>query len=170
MASTVTVTVRVRDQLSSELGGIASTIGSLLGGAVIPLTGAIAALGVELAGAGAAAGAFGAAVYPQIANIKQVSTEQDAYNKAIAEYGKNSTQAASAQKKFQGDMAALTPATRDTAQAFLDLKGKFSAWSDSLSGTTMPVFTHLLRGLGDIFPLLTPLVKAASGRKRFTIW
>lgn len=154
----------MRDQLTSELGGIASTIGSLLGGAVIPLTGAIAALGVELAGAGAAAGAFGAAVYPQIANIKQVSTEQDAYNKAVSEYGANSKQALTAQQKLKSDLSQLTPATRDTANAFINLKSKFQAWSDSLSGTTMPVFTHLLRGLTNIFPLLTPLVKAASAQ------
>lgn len=164
MANTVTVNVRVRDQLSGELGSIASTIGSLLGGAVVPLAGAMAALGVELAGAGAAAGAFGAAVYPQIANIKQVSTEQDAYNKAVSEYGANSKQALTAQQKLKSDLSQLTPATRDTATAFINLKSKFQAWSDSLSGTTMPVFTHLLRGLTNIFPLLTPLVKAASAQ------
>lgn len=164
MANTVTVNVRVHDQLTNGLGSMRAVLAQTLGGAVIPLTGAVAALGVELAGAGAAAGAFGAAVYPQIANIKQISTEQDAYNKAVAEYGKNSTQAATAQQKFQGDMKALTPATRDTATAFLDLKSKFSAWSDSLSGSTMPVFTHLLKGLTNVFPLLTPLVKSASAQ------
>ncbi len=164
MANDVTVRVRVKDQLSGELGGIASTVGQLLGGAVIPLTGAVAALGVELVGAGAAAGAFGAAVAPQIGNIKDLSTEQDAYNKAVNEYGKNSTQALGAQKKLSGDMAALTPATRDTAKAFIDLKAKFGAWSDSLSGSTMPVFTHLLNGLKNVFPLLTPLVKDASAQ------
>lgn len=162
MANTVTIGVKVKEQLSSELGGIVSTIGQLLGGAIIPLTGAVAALGVELVGAGAAAGAFGAAVAPQLSSIKQLSTEQDAYNKAVADYGASSSQAASAHKKLQGDMAQLTPATRDTANAFIDLKDKFGKWSDSLSGTTMPVFTNLLKGLGNVFPLLTPLVKAAS--------
>lgn len=164
MANDVTVRVRVKDQLSGELGGIASTVGSLLGGAVIPLTGAVAALGVELAGAGAAAGAFGAAVQPQIANVKQVSSEQDAYNKAVSEYGENSKQALAAQEKLKTDMSQLTPATRQTATAFIDLKTKFAAWSDSLSGDTMPVFTHLLNGLKNTFPLLTPLVKDASAQ------
>lgn len=164
MANTVTVSVRIKDQLSEGIGSIKALLAQTMGGAVIPLTGAVAALGVELAGAGAAAGAFGAAVYPQIANIKQVSTEQDAYNKAVSEYGKNSKQALTAQQKLSSDLSQLKPATRDTANAFINLKDKFSAWSDSLSGTTMPVFTHLLKGLTNVFPLLTPLVKSASAQ------
>lgn len=162
MANDVTIRVRVKEQLREELGGLVGTIGALMGSAVVPLAGAVAALGVELVGAGAAAGAFGLAVQPQIANVKQVSTEQDAYNKAVSQYGENSKQALAAQQKLKSDMSQLTPATRDTATAFTNLKTKFSDWSNSLSSSTMPVFTHALNGLSNIFPLLTPLVKAAS--------
>ncbi len=162
MANDVTVRVRIKQQLGSEIGDIKSVLMQTMGAAVVPLTGAVAALGVELVGAGAAAGVFGAAVMPQISSIKNVATEQDAYNKAVTDYGKGSSQALAAQKKLKGDMDALTPATRQTAVAFGDMKDKFGKWSDSLSGSTMPVFTHLIKGLTNVFPLLTPLVKSTS--------
>lgn len=161
MANNVTIRVRVQE----ELGGLAQ-VGAVLartvGGAIIPATAAVAALGVELVGAGAALGVFGAAVVPQISALKTISTEQDAYNKAVADYGKDSTQAATAHKKLAGDMRALSPATRDTARAFIGLKDDFSKWSDSLSGTTMPIFTKGIQALRGILPQLTPFVKDAS--------
>lgn len=161
MANDVTIRVRVKEELGG-LDQVKALLMRTVGGAIVPATAAVAALGVELVGAGAALGVFGAAVAPQAASIKKVATEQDAYNDAVTEYGKSSTQAATAQKKFRGDMDALAPATRGTAQAFIGLKSDFAKWSDSLSGTTMPIFTKGIEALRGILPQLTPFVKDAA--------
>lgn len=158
----VTISVRVRNLADKELGNIGRGFTQLLGGAIVPATAAIAALGIEVAGAGAALGVFGAAVAPQIGNIKGVATAQDAYNKAVVNFGKNSKQATSAQDKLKAQMDSLTPATRATAKSFEGLKSSFFAWSDSLSSSTMPIFTHGLNAMKNILPLLTPLVQAVS--------
>lgn len=164
MPNTVTIRTKIKDEANKGFGGLAAGLGQLVGGALIPATAAAAALGVELVGAGAAAGAFGAAVAPQLSMVKNVATEQSAYNKAVTEYGKNSTQALAAQKKLKADMAGMPPATRETAKAFATAKDTFEKWSNSLAGSTMPVFTHTLKGLTNIFPMLTPLVKSAAGQ------
>lgn len=162
MANDVTIRVRVKEQLKGEIGGLASVLMQTLGGAVIPLSGAVAALGVELAGAGAAAGVFGAAVAPQLSTMKTLSDEQDKVNEAVKQYGEGSKQALAAQQKLKADMDGVPKATLDAAKGFQDLKTKFGEWSNSLAGSTMPVFTHAMNGLKNIFPLLTPLVKSTS--------
>lgn len=162
MANEIHVAVKVNDQATKVVKAIGSALVGLVGGAVIPATGAVLALGVELAGAGAALGVFGAAVAPQVAVLKSANTAQDAYNKAVTDYGKNSTQAATALKKYHGELAAMNPAQKAAFTSFSNLKTAFSSWSDSLSGSTLPVFTHGMNGLKNVLPLLTPLVKAVS--------
>jgi len=70
--------------------------------------------------------------------------------------------AAEKQKAYTNAIKALPPATRATAKEFIGLRGDFKSWSDSLSGTTMPVFTKGIQLLRSLLPLLTPLVQAAS--------
>lgn len=162
MANEIHVAVKVNDQATKVVKAIGSALIGMVGGAVIPATGAVLALGVELAGAGAALGVFGAAVAPQVAVLKDANTAQDAYNKAVNDYGKNSTQAATALKKYHGELAAMNPAQRAAFTAFSGLKQAFQGWSNSLSGSTLPVFTHAMNGLKNLLPLLTPLVQAVS--------
>ncbi|MFJ4637619.1 transglycosylase SLT domain-containing protein [Streptomyces hygroscopicus] len=71
-------------------------------------------------------------------------------------------QAAIAQQKYQEKLAKLTPAARDTFDAFVDLRGAFSKWSKSLQPDVMPIFTRALVGLKNSLPGLTPLVKGAA--------
>ncbi|MGW3427910.1 transglycosylase SLT domain-containing protein [Streptomyces melanosporofaciens] len=71
-------------------------------------------------------------------------------------------QAAIAQQKYQEKLAKLTPAARDTFNAFVDLRGAFSKWSRSLQPDVMPIFTRALVGLKNSLPGLTPLVKGAA--------
>ncbi|MEU1663548.1 transglycosylase SLT domain-containing protein [Streptomyces sparsogenes] len=71
-------------------------------------------------------------------------------------------QAALAQQKYQEKLAKLTPAARDTFDAFVDLRGAFSAWSKSLQPAVMPIFTRALEGIKNSLPGLTPLVLAAA--------
>lgn len=158
----VSISVRVHDKIGGGFKAIGAGLVDLVGGAIVPAVAAVGALGVEFAGAGAALGVFGAAVAPQVSKLKEVNTAQDAYNKAVTDYGKNSTQASTALKKYHGELASLNPAQKAAFTSFSSLKSAFSDWSDSLSGDTLPVFTHGMNGLRNVLPLLTPLVKAVS--------
>ncbi|CUW31792.1 hypothetical protein [Streptomyces reticuli] len=71
-------------------------------------------------------------------------------------------QAAIAQAKYDEELAKLTPAARDTFDAFLDLKSAFGDWSKSLQPAVMPIFTRALVGLRDTLPTLTPFVTGAA--------
>ncbi|WP_282083968.1 hypothetical protein [Streptomyces tendae] len=71
-------------------------------------------------------------------------------------------QAALAQQKYQAELAKLTPAARETYDAFLGLKEAFGAWSKSLQPAVMPIFTRAFNGLKNSLPGLTPFVLAAA--------
>ncbi|MEF9521253.1 MULTISPECIES: hypothetical protein [Streptomyces] len=71
-------------------------------------------------------------------------------------------QAAIAQAKYQAELAKLTPAARETYDAFLGLKSAFGAWSKSLQPAVMPIFTRAINGLKNSLPGLTPFVLAAA--------
>ncbi|MFF7308182.1 hypothetical protein [Streptomyces sp. NPDC008137] len=76
-------------------------------------------------------------------------------------------QAAIAQAKYQQELAKLTPAARETFNAFLGLRTAFGAWSKSLQPAVMPIFTRALNGLKNSLPGLTPFVlEAADAIKR----
>ncbi|WP_306317201.1 MULTISPECIES: peptidoglycan DD-metalloendopeptidase family protein [unclassified Streptomyces] len=72
------------------------------------------------------------------------------------------SQAATAQAKYQAALAKLTPAARQTFNAFVSLRTAFSAWSRSLQPQVMPVFTRALDGIRRALPALTPFVKEAA--------
>ena len=128
-----------------------------MGAAIVAGAGAMTA---AFASAGAAAGAFGAAVQPQLSAVTKAS---DLYTKAQEAAAKGGKQAAAAQEAYKNALAKMPPATRDTAKAFIGLKSDFGKWSDSLSSTTMPIFTKALGTLRAMLPSLTPLVKTAAG-------
>lgn len=71
-------------------------------------------------------------------------------------------QAAVAQAKYRAELAKMTPATRDTFNAFLNLRDAFKAWSRSLQPAVMPLFTRALIGIKNALPGLTPFVLAAA--------
>lgn len=71
-------------------------------------------------------------------------------------------QAAIAQAKYEAELAKLTPAARDTMDAYLGLRDAFSAWSKSLQPSVMPIFTRALNAMGRALPGLTPFVTAAA--------
>ncbi len=70
--------------------------------------------------------------------------------------------AATAQAKYQAALAKLTPAARQTFNAFVSLKGAFGEWSKSLQPQVMPIFTRALNGIKNSLPGLTPFVVAAA--------
>lgn len=179
MANEVTIDVKARDKgATSGLNQIKSNFSRMLSGLkglavaagadlatslAAPAAVAVAGLSVELAGAGAALGAFGLAVKPQVSAITDLTAAHDAYDKAVQKSGASSTAAQSALKFYNAQLKDLPPATQDAAKGFFNLRSTFKSWSNSLAGTTMPIFTRGMRVLQGIIPKLTPLVKTAAG-------
>lgn len=162
-----------RDRISRALGPVARKLeafGTRVGTAVAgvgvaaPYVAAAAtaagALAAGAVAAGAAVGAFKAAAVPQLESVTNAWTLYDTAQKAAVQGG---AQAAKAQHDYTQAMAQMTPATRATAREFIGLRRDFSTWSDSLSSTTMPIFTRGIQALRGALPSLTPLVKAAGG-------
>ena len=71
-------------------------------------------------------------------------------------------QAAIAQAKYKAALAKMTPAARQTFDAFNSLRTAFGAWSRSLQPAVMPIFTRALNGIKNSLPGLTPFVLAAA--------
>lgn len=111
------------------------------------------------AAAGIAVKAFTLAAGQQWSAVQDVAKLAEEAQKAAAS---GAADAAEKQKAYVDALAQLPPATQTTAKAFVGLKQDFKAWSDGLSGTTMPVFTKGIEILRDLLPALTPFVKAAA--------
>ncbi len=127
--------------------------------AVAAATTALMGLAAGAAAAGLAVKAFSLAAGPQLESVTEVSKLAEEAQKAVAS---GASDAAEKQKAYADAMADLPPATQQTAKAFIGLKKDYQGWSDSMSSTTMPVFTKGIGILRDLLPMLTPFVKAAA--------
>ncbi|MDX3689956.1 hypothetical protein PV726_06310 [Streptomyces europaeiscabiei] len=171
MTTLASMTVRLgidTDQLQAGaakakqvLTGVGKAVGGL--GVGVPVAAAVAAgvgaMAAAFVSAGIAAKAFQLAVGPQMEAVAEVATLAEEAEKAAAAGAED---AAEKQKAYTDALSQLPPATRATAKEFIGLKKDFSAWSDSLSGTTMPVFTKGLQLLRRLLPALTPFAKAGA--------
>ncbi len=84
------------------------------------------------------------------------------YNAALSA-SKTSTKAAKeGQALYEAKLKQMPKATQDTAQALENLKDTTKNWSDSLAGSTMPIFTRLIKLLQSALPSLTPIVKGTA--------
>ncbi|MET8824797.1 hypothetical protein ABZX40_18005 [Streptomyces sp. NPDC004610] len=150
------------DRAKKILGGLGKAVAGL--GVGLPVVAALGAgvggLVAAFASAGVAVKAFQLAVGPQMQEVAAVADLAAEAEKAAAEGAED---AAEKQQAYNDALAELPPATRATAKEFIGLKSDYAAWSDSLSGTTMPVFTRGLQAVRRLLPLLTPFVKAAAG-------
>lgn len=160
-------------------------------GAGLPVVAAVgAALGGLAAGAvaaGLAVKAFQLAAKPQLEAVTEASEAAskaddaaekvllkkkiaadlaakggDAYKAALKDVESAQRAATEADAAAEAQLKGLPPATRATAVAFAGLKSDYEDWSDSLSGTTMPLFTKGIELLRTLLPTLTPFVRAAS--------
>ena len=165
-----------------KLGAVGA--GPALGASITAMTGAAVA---GFASAGIAAGAFGAAVKPQIklmadnaaaakkladaqetaARKKQVADELAAKGSDLAEkaqkaYTSSRLAAADAEKAYQRQTKDLPKETAAAALSQAKLTSAYEKWSASLAKDTMPIFTRGLDGARKLLPLLTPLVKTTA--------
>lgn len=155
---------RIEDGLN-RVGTNAAALGKSLGGALsigpalAPAVTAVGGFAAAFASAGASIGAFKAAVQPQLTAVTEAADLYTAAQEAQAEGGEK---AAQAQQAYRDALNELPPATRATAESFIGLRSDFQAWSDSLAGTTMPIFTNGIETLRDLLPSLTPFVQDAA--------
>jgi hypothetical protein len=149
------------DKAKKVLIGVGKAVGGL--GIGVPVaaavTAGVGAMAASFVSAGVAAKAFQLAVGPQMEAVAEVATLAEEAEKAAAE---GAADAAEKQKAYNDALAQLPPATRATAKEFIGLKKDYSAWSDSLSSTTMPVFTQGLQLMRRLLPALTPFAKAGA--------
>lgn len=165
-----------------------AALGILVGiPAAAALTTALMGIAAGATAAGLAVGGFFAAAKPQLKDVTEASAaaqKADAahakvlvkkeaaaqlaakggkeYKKALAGVRSATMAARDADIAAQQAMSGLPPATRATAVAFAGLKGDYKRWSDSLAGSTMPVFTKGIGLLRTLLPQLTPFVKAGA--------
>jgi hypothetical protein len=145
VSNVVSITVRTIDETAASFDKIKEGFGKALGGMKSlaaaagpglagPIVAAAGASAAALVSVGAALGAFGLAVSPQL----KLMTD------------------------LKADLSSMTPATREAAVAFRGLKGDLDKWSESLAPKTMPVFTKGIEAMRAALPALTPLVKTAA--------
>lgn len=171
------------------LAGLGKSVGALGVGVpvVAAVTTAVGGMAAAFASAGVAAGAFKLAAQPQLQAVSDASAlatkaEQahdtairkkaaaqalatkggKAYKQALSASTSAARAAKDADAALDQQLRGLPPATRATAKEFAGLKNDYQKWSDSLSKSTMPVFTKGIQILRSLLPALTPLVQAAA--------
>ncbi|MEV5957305.1 phage tail protein [Streptomyces sp. NPDC051987] len=154
-------TARQADIFSKSMVGMKATLLSLAPAAV-PVAASLAPIAVKAGAAGVAVAAFGAAVVPQIANLKNAADAQDKYTAAVTKYGAGSKQAVQAQQFVADTLKSMPAATQRAAAAYSNLRDSFHSFSDSTAKFTMAPVEHSFAVLGAIIPKLTPMVAATS--------
>ncbi|MFI7014155.1 hypothetical protein [Streptomyces sp. NPDC050164] len=171
MATLASMTVRLgidtdalregADRAKGILGGLGKAVAGL--GVGVPAAAAVAAgvggMAAAFASAGVAAKAFQLAVGPQMQDVAEVAGLAEEAEKAAAAGAED---AAEKQQAYNDALKQLPKSTQAMAKEFVGLKKDYKSWSDSLSDTTMPVFTKGLQVVRRLLPLLTPFVKEAS--------
>jgi len=182
MADDVTITVTVNNSTGPGITSVNHSINQManqakkgdgafkdlrasllsLAPAAVPIAASLAPIAVHAGAASVAVAAFGAAVVPQIANLKSAADAQDKYTQAVTKYGQNSQQAVQAQKLVADTLAGMPQATQRAAAAYSNLRDQFKAFSDSTAKFTMAPVEHSFAVLGAIIPKLTPMVQSTS--------
>ncbi|MFK0018188.1 phage tail protein [Streptomyces sp. NPDC090798] len=130
--------------------------------AAVPVAASLAPIAVHAGAAGLAVAAFGAAVIPQIGNLKDAAGAQDKYTAAVTKYGAQSKQALQAQQFVADSLASMPAATQRASAAYSNLRDTFHEFSDSNAKFTMAPVEHSFAVLGQIIPKLTPMARGAS--------
>lgn len=158
--------IKAADKAAKEAAssGLKDLKGALisLAPAAIPIAASLAPLAAHMGAGAVAAGAFGAALIPQVKSLTDVASAQDKVTQAQLKYGVGSKQARAASDLVYQSMKGLPPATKQSAAAFLILRDSYKAWSDGLAKDTMPVFTKSLGVANALLPKTSGLVKGAS--------
>lgn len=182
MSDDVTITVTVNNATGPGITSVNHTINQManqakkgdgafkdlkatllsLAPAAVPVAASLAPIAVHAGAAGLAVAAFGAAVIPQIGNLKDAATAQTKYATAVQKYGQYSSQAVAAQQQAADALSGMPRATQQAAAGYSVLGGKFKSFSDSTAKFTMVPVEHSFAVVGAILPKLEPMVKGTS--------
>lgn len=149
---------------ASDVGAKLTASLMSLAPAAIPAAASLVPLAAGAGAVGVAVLAFTGALIPQISALSEAAEAEKKYDQAVTKSGRTSEQAITAQLAYQKAMADLPPETRKAAVALGLLKDAGKAWSDSLAGDTMPVFTKGLAIANELLPKTTGLVKGTSAQ------
>jgi hypothetical protein len=172
-------------RLQSSLKATAKAM--LVGSAAKALVAALAPIAAAAAAGGLALGALGVAAAGQIkamtdvasAATKYADAQQDAATKkavadrlaaqgsslagkAASAYQSSLLKVATTQQAWVDSSKGIPAATAASALAFAQLKTAYTAWSNALAPTVMPLFTQSLNIARGALSGLTPLVVAAA--------
>lgn len=201
MADTALIfSIFARDHTSKTLKKIenaASSFGKTaqmaLGPALLPAAavgvGAVMSLGVALAGAGAAAGVFGAVAKATMTEVKENATKVEDLTDKMALYKQEAKLAAAAGQdnskylakqadaalELKARLANLPPETRKATMAFIQLKSDWQDFVDQNKPATFSTMTGGYKLLGQAILHLQPFFDAgndAAGRliANLTVW
>lgn len=152
--------------MSAARGGAAlgrlRTGALLLAPALLPIGASAVLMAAKVGAATAAVAAFGVAIAPQIIRMSEATQAQGKYADAVRKSGAGSEEAATAQAEMQAVLSKMSPATREATAGFAALREATNKWSNSLSSSTMPVFTKAFATLRGMLPGFTPLVQGAA--------
>lgn len=152
---------RSSSKISRALVDVKASLLSLAPAAV-PVAASFAPIAAGAVGATTAVAAFGAAVIPQIASMKEASDAQTKYSDAVQKYGAHSKQAVQAQQQAAQVLARMPKATQQASAAYMNLKNQFKGFSDSTAKFTMAPVEKSFAVLGQIIPKLQPMVEGTS--------
>jgi hypothetical protein len=152
---------RSSSKANGAITGLKSSLLSLAPAAV-PVAASLAPIAVQAGAAGLAVAAFGAAVGPQISNMKDATAAQTKYTDAVRQYGRGSQQAAQAQAAAAQVMGAMPKATQKAAGGLMVLKDQFKSFSDSTAKFTMAPVEKSFAVVGAILPKLKPMVEGTA--------
>lgn len=152
---------RSSDGINRALMDVRASLLSLAPAAV-PVAASLAPIAVQAGAAGLAVASFGAAVIPQIANLKSAADAQDKYTQAVTKYGAGSKQATQAQQFIADTLKGMPAPTQRAAAAYSNLRDQFKGFSDSTAKFTMAPVEHSFAVLGAILPKLKPMVEGTS--------
>lgn len=124
---------------------------SLIGVAGTAFTGAMAAGSAAAAGFGLSALGVGLIMKPVIGEIKAATAASTAYQKAVLKYGKDSTQAKTAQEQLGHTLKGISPGAREAIKSFGSLK---TTWTKLTAAAKKPLFNAAAASINTVKALL----------------
>ena len=136
--------------ITTALGLAGSAVGAMLGGALLgaaSLSVGLTGFATDLAGIGQAAG-----------DIKMVYTDISSLNQAIGLYGKNSAQAASAQKQLNYDLSSFNPVARQAVLSVAKMGQAIQAEFDKYTGEAEKLGAQIIGMFGTVAEAYIPTI------------
>lgn len=146
--------------LGPVITGLIGTATSLVGVIGTGAAGAFTVASAAISGFGLSALGLGLVLKPAISEFKEAETVTKAYDKAVKEYGKDSTQAKSAQEKMNGMLASLDPVARKAVKSLSTISDR---WSQLTQGTRKPIFNAIAEGVKTVQALMPTFARDTVG-------